>query len=320
MLAMANRLFTGTTSLLVCMLFTHAGAEEFNFEIGLAYEGEQLDRTTAALVGGGIPDPSISLNESSLDTDGFNVFGTWYFKSLSDATGPRSRADFLSRASGLSLSYQRRNDDRASVFTSASPALPSGATQSSAKTDTLAASVRYVFSGNNWYGIGRASRDKFELNGTTSSNVTFSGGSNFETYSIGVGRYFGASTAIDLSYLRNEFENDAAVATFTHIGSLGTSWQYGADLGMALSVEQGGTDTYSAAFSLYPTRNFEFGLGYSLDSRDGPFDQSSVRGFVSWFFRNDMSLVGYYKQNQDDSPAVIDLSQYSYGVGIIARF
>jgi hypothetical protein len=57
-----------------------------------------------------------------------------------------------------------------------------------------------------------------------------------------------------------------------------------------------------------------------LDSRDGPFDQSSVRGFVSWFFRNDMSLVGYYKQNQDDSPAVIDLSQYSYGVGITARF
>ena len=295
-----------------CLLATASFADQFDYEILAGYQSSSSDSSFSSTL---VP----ATTRSKSDGDGLVLEGSWYYASLSDDEGPRARAAFMSRASGATFGWSASDDT--SRVTVTDPLLPPTSIQAKASIDDFSARVRHVWKETGWYALGGVARASTDIETRIDGDRT-SIGLDATLYSIGVGKYVGQSTAVDFSVSQADIEGGDSTSyalTLTHIGDIGESWQYGLDLSAAQSDLDDDDGTYGVRFSLYPTRDVEFGIGISQASV-GPLDVDSYEGFVSWFFRPNASLAVSYGEQDPDAPAGQDVDSSVTAFDIRVRF
>ena len=317
-------------------------AEDFSFELGLDYDGQRLSTEIPLFT---IPGNPISTVFDDTDTDPVGLSGTWYFNGASAAEGPRSRAAFLSRASSLSVSWRRT--DISSDFEIDPPiqlqpfppppgiiTLPPPGTIVVAEPLPLVPDVegndysvsgRYVWADSGWYAFGGVSLGE----GDFDTNVGFS--ADTRSYVIGTGLYLGDRTSIDVALIRSEidvrigaFEDDDDATdfalSFTHIGDVGTTWQYGVDAAV-FSRDRSSSDTaFALRGSLYPTRSLAFGLEIETEVEAGFDTGTRYALFGSWFVTPQFEVTASYGEVDVDTPPGISADLDVFQVGLLGRF
>lgn len=316
-----KHIFVVTVAVLAASMTPMAiAAEEYDFEFGFAFDNASSDFFSPAIGSGGVPMPSLGLSVGSGDADTVSLLGTWYFQGLAEIDGPKSRAAFLNRASSISFGYAYGDDteESSSTGTLFAPRISSGKTTS----DAFSIDLRYVVPDSGWYGLAGISRLDSDFSGQSNGDE-YARDFDATDYRVGLGKYIGERTAVDLSVTRSETGGRYVTSTslsLTHIGSLGANWLYGADIELTKSGQRYEDGTYALGLSLYPSRNFKFGVGTtqrSLDYRPNPI---SYEGFASWFVRDNIELTGRYAHEDVGSFPGSDLDAYSAGVGINVRF
>ena len=317
---MNSRIYVSLVMLVGCCFAKSAGAEDYDYELSLSYGAGNSDTVTVSSLNA-VPTPSLGIGTISSDSDEIDLSGAWYYSGLSDAEGPKSRAAFLSRASSISLDYSRVDESGSFTFSGGSILPPvSGSTDLS--IDMIAAKLRHVWRDSGWYVIADASRAESEFSSVINGNVA-SGDFDATALALGVGKYFGKATAVDLTITDVEtdgFGPTTVALTFTHVGSISKDWQYGADIVLSRSDANGDEGTYYLRGSLYPSPDFEFGIGYSRHQINGGIDLDSVEGFVGWFVRDHVELTASYQEDIDDNFAGQDTDSNVFRVGVSARF
>lgn len=311
----------------LALLTANAMAEEYGFEIDLAYDKTSFDgaQTITTPVGS-----IFSSNE--IDTDDVNLLGSWYFVGLSDDKGPRARAVLVDRASSLSFAYSRTEQTIATILTSDGPSLPLPPVDSQieSKGNSFAVDFRYVDRDSGWFGRAGLLSSDIRFAGSVSDSFDASG------WRLGVGKYLFETTTLGIDYSQVELDGGvdakALLVSLEHLGSLGERWEYAIDVDYNRSDVDSGTDldTWGAAVALYPTRDIEFGLAWEEVSADLAFaDRSSLRVFGSWFVKPNVRLFARYQVDDvgafgnvsiGGASTVGDTDQYSFGLGASIRF
>ncbi len=303
-----------------CSVATGAAADEYDYELGLAYGWGQFDGTFAATVNG-VPDPSLGISTTSSDSDAIDLSGAWYYAGLSDADGPKSRAAFLSRASSIAVGYSRGDESGSSSFTGGGNFPPVSSTFDSTSNE-ISADLRHVWVDSGWYALAGLSHAEFERDSVI-NGVPASGESDATAYALGVGKYLGKATTVDLSILTLDAggSNPTVVAlTFNHIGSIGETWQYGASAAYAKSDTGGDGDVFAVQGALYPSVATEFGLGFTRQESVRGSDQDAIEAFAGWFVRDHVELTARYRTFDTGSGPGEDTDSDEFGVGVRVRF
>lgn len=308
---------------------SNALADEYSYEVGLAFDNTERNGSHSNMLPGGTTSTT-----QKFDTDVLSAFGRWYFSGLSDDKGPRARAAFVDRASSVSFGYSRSSQEISTSLTTDDPSfpLPPGESSFDVDGDTFAIDLRYVSRDSGWYGTAGLSQSDDD------SLTLFSVSAESAEWRLGVGKYIFETTTLGIEVA--EFDSDASLdsvvaVAMTHLGDLGGSWQYAVDLGYSRTDFDAdiNLDAWAASFSLYPTRDFEIGItvedvsekGNSLDS----FDTTGVEGFASWYVTPNVSLSAQYRKDKDveyfgsiflDPPSQSDADQESYGIAATIRF
>jgi hypothetical protein len=318
-----RRIYLAVSALAFSVALSATGhADSYDYEIGISYDASRAS-SESNFAGPFLP--SIRF-ESDSDNDDIRFAGTWFFDGVAASTGPRSRAAFISRASAISLTYTRGNGDTVSTVNTTDPAFPSFTDKSEQNTNSFSAKLHGVWSESGWYGLASLSRAGIEIDSESGSTDL-----SADTYSLGLGKYIGIQTTLELSVVRldsdasgfiiggNSTSTEAAVA-FSHIGGLGRTWQYGTDIVLA-TTERGTSDgSYRVRLSLYPSRPLAFGIDIDGALQD-PGDVSTNFGlFASWFPRESIELDAHYGWISIDEPSNTDFDQYNFGVGVNFRF
>jgi len=316
----------GGCLLAVAMIVQTAQADEYDFEIDVGFDSSQFDGSATTTTPGGTV-----FSSASIDSDSLSVLGSWYFMGLSDDKGPRARAVLVDRASSLSIGYSRTELSNSIAFNSSDPAFPGLPAELSfdSKVDAFAADFRYVDRDSGWFG----SVGLFTAN--AGSVPSASQPSDADGWSLGVGKYLADTTTLSLNFsdVYTGQGPSAIGLSFEHLGDLGASWQYAVDLGYSYADVGGGFDlnTWGAAISLYPTRDFEFGLAAEDVSGNFPgADSQTVEGFASWYVKPNVRLSARYRVDDADyfgsasfvggSPTVSDSDEDSFGISASIRF
>lgn len=305
----------------------NVSAEEYDFELDVAFNTMSFDGSSRITTPGGT-----SFSSSGTDTDELSLLGTWYFKGLSDDKGPRARAVLVDRASSLSFGYSRLEQTNSTSFSSDDPAFPLAPfdLRFDSSGDTFAVDFRYVDRDSGWFGdIGLINTD-VTLGGFVDDLSDASG------YRLGAGKYLLETTTLsfDVSQLNATGGRDTTAysVAFEHLGDLGERWDYAIDAGYSRLDTDGGfeLDTWKAAIALYPTRDFEFGLGveHVSGSRIGQ-DKTALEGFASWFMKPNVRLSARYRVDDTDFPGTVfsdgsridgSADQDSFGISATVRF
>ena len=275
-----------------------AMADEFTFDVGASYGRTQLDYASSEVF-----QDSPSLSEgtrntvSGSDTDVLTLFGSWYFTGLSDENGPRAQAAFADRASELTGIYRR--EETTSFFSTLStvPELPSGEGVFDSSDNAYALRGRFVGRSSGWFveaGVSESQSDGIR--------------GDVSTWSLGVGKYLLDTTALTIAAGRIDeqfLDTDVYALGFTHLGSLGQSWQWAFDL--AYEYQRPDSDfsddasNWGTSLALYPTRDFEFGLAYADNERRVlSAAGSSVEAFASWFVTPKIEVSARYRVDDFD--------------------
>lgn len=318
-----RRIHLAVSALAVSVALSEIGhADNYDYQIGISYDASRASSESVFAV----PIVDSIRVESDSDNDEIGLHGTWFFDGVAASSGPRSRAAFIGRASAVSLSYTRGNGDSVSTLSSTDPAFPSSTDRSELETNRVSANLRWVWAESGWYGLAGWSRADSE---TSSEFVSID--STADAYNVGVGKYIGSQTTLEVSVVHldsdasgpviggNSTSTETAVA-FSHIGSLGRAWQYGTDIVLA-TTERGASDgSYSVRLSLYPSRPLAFGLEIDGALQD-PGNVSTHYGlFASWFPGERIEFDARYGWISIDEPSNTDLDQYTFGVGVKFRF
>lgn len=312
----------GSCLLAVAMIVQTARADEYDFEIDVAFDSSQFDGSQTITTPGGT-----IFNSTSIDSDSLRVLGTWYFTGLSDDKGPRARAVLVDRASSLSIGYSRTEQSNSFVGTSSDPAFPLTPFDLSfdSNVDAFSADFRYVDRDSGWFGsVGLLTAN------ATAARFNLQPG-DADGWSLGVGKYLADTTTLSLNF--TDISNTSAVdLSFEHLGDIGASWQYAVDLEYSYVDVGGGFDLnkWGAAISLYPTRDFEFGLAVEDVSGDFPSaDSQTVEGFASWYVKPNVRLSARYRVDDADyfgnvfiggGLTVNDSDEDSFGISASIRF
>jgi hypothetical protein len=299
-------------------------ADSYDYDIGISYDATHASSVSDPAFPVGSLSP-ISF-ESDSDSDEIGLRGTWFFDGVAATSGPRSRAAFISRASGISLSYTRAEGDSVSTLNSTNPTVPPFSDRSETDTNSFSASLRWVWAQSGWYGLAG-------LSAADSETVGDFGSFDFATdaYHLGVGKYIGTQTTLELSVMRldldlsgpviggNSNSTEVSVA-FSHIGMLGQTWQYGTDIALA-TTERGASDgSYRVRLSVYPSRPLAFGLEVDGALQDPGDVSTNFNAFASLFLRERIEVTARYGWMSIDEPANSDLDQYTFGLGLNFRF
>jgi hypothetical protein len=144
-------------------------------------------------------------------------------------------------------------------------------------------------------------------------------------YFVGVGKYIGERTALDFKVISSDlegFDSTGYALSLSHVGSIGSQWQYAADLGYSISdADANGNDgSYSARLSLFPTAKFAFGVQAVHQEYEFSADLDSYEGFVGWFVRDNIEVRARYRDDDIDSNSVTDVDSNQFGIGVNVRF
>ena len=308
----------------VVLLATSAAAENFDFEVGVTYNRTQLDaEQTIATNGGSI------FNSNDIDTDAWSLFGSWYFAGLSDDNGPRARAAFVDRASVLNVGYARTDVSASTSVVSTDPLIPSFESSFDSDGDAYTLDLRYVWGDSGWFANGGVASTDTTIGGLVGSSV------DSTVWRVGAGKYLFDTTtlALDVSQADDDGGDATNIAVqFSHLGDIGENWQYAVDLGYARTDADFDLefDTWSAALSLYPNRDFEFGVGIAETDADfAALDSTSYEGFASWFVTPSVVLAARYRIDDvgylgnvviPSAETSRDADQDSISFGITVRF
>ncbi|MEO1245797.1 MAG: hypothetical protein AAFX56_08980 [Pseudomonadota bacterium] len=322
----------------VCLAASVAtAAQPFSIELGVAYDRSETSASTAILN----PDvqvlgaDQISVFRSDTETDSTNFFARWFYDGASAATGPRSRAGFVSRASSVSLSF---SDSEGTVWVETPPPLFSpvpieSSREVAARNDGTVVSldVRHVFERSGWYLLGSASIADTDVVQPGLSGGTFETNAETSRFIAGAGKYLGKTSSLDLAVLHVESElqlfdqsfDDSLteyVLSFTHIAGLNADWQYGLDLAVSTVERFGEEGQVSARFSLFPSRSLA--LGIDIDAPiESAFDDNTRYGvFLSWFATRNFELFARADTIELDAPPNSNADGDGYGLGVRARF
>jgi len=320
-----KKLTLTTLVLPLWFVFSTSGrADTYDYELGMSYAGTET-YTNSSVVFGTLPPVTIMVDSDS-DSDDIAVFGSWYFDGVTATTGPRSRAAFIGRASAISLSYSRGSGDTTTAITSSDPSFPSSIETSELSTDNISASLRWVWPESGWYGLATLATGDANID-SPSGSASFSG----HAYGLGVGKYIGSQTSIDLTIMRSETDasgfviggtsssTEAAIA-LTHIGSLGQTWQYGVDIALNTTSAGSSNGSFDIVLSLYPSRNFAFGLEVNGAVQDIANERVIYDLVASWFPSERIELAAGYGWTSIDEPADTDFNQDSFRLGANIRF
>ena len=317
---------TGIGALLtgVILAANSAAAEDFAFEIGATYDRTQLDaEQTITTAGGSI------FNSNDVDTDAYRLFGSWYFAGLSDDKGPRRRAAFVDRASVLNIGYARTDVSIAASFVSTDPMFPSFDGDFDSDGDAYVLDVRYVWRDSGWFADAGVVNANVSIGGIVNDSV------DSTAWRLGVGKYLFETTTLALDFSQADDEGSDATsysATFSHLGDMGANWQYAVDLGYTQTDADFNLDLdiWSAALSLYPNRDFEFGVRISEQDADASVrDGTSYEGFLSWFVTPSVVLAARYRIDDigflgnvqlGAAESTSDAEQDSVGLSVSVRF
>lgn len=321
-----SRAAEGLCVFLGCLMAEGAVAENYDFETGLILGKSSTDVVSAIGTIGGTPVPEAGVGTSAADSDTIELFGTWYYSGATDEKGPKSQAAFLSRASNLSIAYSY--DDESNSFSSTGtiaplPVTPPISASFSAETSTLTLGARHVWQDSGWYVLGSFASLDAEFESTDPGGNIFSDDASATAYSAGFGKYLGDATAVDLRVVVSDQDgsNSAAVAlAVKHIGSVGESWQYGADVGVIVSDTAGDDQTYLLRLSLFPVDEFEFGAGFQRREVDFGTDGNTYEAFASWFPTDRVELRARYAMNDFDSFVTEEYDNDEIGLGLSIRF
>ncbi len=311
------------------LLTKNAVAGDYDYEASLTYGSADTKVVLPVFTFVPPSEPIVSSITTSSDSDRVELSGTWYYSGLSDTSGPKSRAAFLDRASGARISYAYQDLSGTSVYTGLQPPVPQGVLPNPPSNDSvdgnshaLEVRLRHVWKANGWYGLAGATRIDSEL-GTNSDGVGQSFDTDATAYTLGIGKYLGQSTALDLSIIASDldgYDTTAYALSFNHVGSIGGSWHYAADLGVALSDEDEDDGTYSLGLSLFPTTEFEFGIRVTHHESAFDSDRDSYEGFASWFVRDRVELHARYQENDWDIDVASEYDSDQYAIGVNVRF
>ncbi len=316
---MTNSVNASLAVLLTCCIAGTSIAADFNYEVTLDYGRASSDSINISTVNG-VPDPSIGTTFISSDSDDFGLTGTWYYSGLSDANGPKSRAAFLSRASGVSIGYSR--DESSSSFDFGGGIFPPVAGTAKSSTNAISLRLRHVWRDNGWYVLAGLMSLESKISSVLNGNAV-SGDADASAYSVGVGKYLGKQTAVELSVSEADaegFDSTNFALSLNHVGSVGSTWQYGIDFSIAKSDQSTDEGSYTLRGSLFPTPDFEFGLAFSQQRFDFGVDRDSVEGFAGWFVSDNVALFGKYAEDLSDNLPGADSDNSVVGVGVTVRF
>lgn len=312
----------------LCLAMTAPSeADEYDYEIGVLYDQNRASSVSTFGIGA-VPGPPIQPMTLASDTDNdtVGVSGTWYFDGVRTSGGPKSRAAFLSKASSLSVSYSRGFGDTTTIISPTGPGSPPPTVVlTDQDSNNFEAGLRYVWPTADWYGLANFSRIDAEI-GDIAGAIDLT----TNAYSLGVGKYLGSQTTVDLNVVR--LESDAAgfviggnissteaSINFSHIGDLLNSWQYGADFGILTTGVGDSAGSYRVGFSLYPTRALAMGLNVS-GGLGGSRIATSYSFFLTWFLREQFGLTANYGFIDVDNPFNTDFDQDNIGLSAIFRF
>lgn len=303
-----------------------AHADSYDYEIAVSYDATRFSSESNFGPPGGPVNPIRVAGET--DDDAIGVAGTWYLDGVSASSGPRSRAAFISRASSVSVSYTRGNGDSDFGVVSTDPAFPSSTIRSEQRTNILSANLRWVWAESGWYGLAGLSRAELDFR---DGDGSFSSAVDGDGYNLGVGKYLGAQTALELRVLRQSSDASGVVigggssstevaVNFLHIGSLGSTWQYGTDIALATTSRGASEGSYNARLSLYPSRPLAFGIDIAGALQDTSDVSTDYEVFASWFPRDRLGLSARYGWIGLDELGGTDIDQYSFGIDVTFRF
>ncbi len=291
-------------------------ADDFDYEIGLGFSRSDADALSFA-ISGGIPDPTFGSSSSSSTDDSIDLNGTWFYSGLSDEEGPRSRAEFLNRASSVSFTYSSLDSETDQVTDFGGfPITGSG----DASGDTVAVGLRHVWKDSGWYVIAAVAQTEFDFSFSDSNGFSAEGSSEADLYLAGVGKYIGPSTAIELVIGEADSGGSSdtnAALSFSHIGAFGEDWQYGADVAIAYADDE--NRAYTGAFSLYPNRDLAFGISVTVDDLRNGFESTAISGFASLYL-NETSAITAELVTGDSEGLGFDGDTDGFGIGFSMRF
>ncbi len=291
-------------------------AEEYENELGATYS--QVEASASSLTAiVGIPTTTVT---SSSDADTFSLRGAWFYTGLSDDEGPRSRAAFIDRASSLTFRYSQV--DQASSVLITGNGVPSLQSSSSQDTKAFSVNLRHVWKDSGWFGVAGLSRASFDGE-FSSGTFTADTDGDATSYTLGFGKYLADTTSLDLRVATQDRSSSTASAVslnLEHLGRLGDTWMYGADVNWTKTDTAGDGDAYDLRGSLYPNSNLDFGLGYSQRDVGGGIDAESVELFVGWFFSDSTRLQASYREDTTDTVDGIDADTDGFQIGITGRF
>ena len=290
-----------------------AHANDYDFEVGVSFGQTEADTRTVSL-----PPPIDITETSSAEADRFELRGAWFYSGLSDKQGPKARAAFVDRASSVSLSYSQT--DQSSSIEITGGGLPS--LESSSDFSAYVVDLRHVWKESGWYaiaGIGRAELDGELTDGTTSRTLD----ADSNVYSLGVGKYLGETTSVDLRLLSQDTDSSTAsgvALSFSHLGSLGDTWMFGVDAALTKTDTAGDGDVYNIRGSLYPNSDVDFGLSFVRRDEERGFDSESFELFAGWFVTDNTRVFASYIEDEGSSTLTSGVDSSGFELGISSRF
>lgn len=316
-----NRL---TGWLATVLLFVCLPAQAYEFEIRALFDTQQFDTIANFAAAGPMPGITVRTNNNN---DELHFNGVWYFNGVNATSGPLSRAAFIDQASFLSVGIVDGSGDTSASITSSDPLFPP--VNSSGDTDTLeyAASARYVWKDSGWFATAGLSKTDFDL-----LSEGIAGSAKVDMFSVGAGKYIGPQTTLEIDYVQSDGSTrggpfigspgKSAVlsAIVSHIGNLGSAWQYGLDATLSSVTDGDAADTYAALLSLYPSRHLALGFGVNGRLEKNPLDATNLSFGASWFVIEKLELVAIFETVITDDAVNSSSDSDRVAIGASLRF
>lgn len=295
-----------------------AWSGDYRYEAGFGFERSEasLTDTGFGFVGPGPGFPSLSVDTEST---AFEVRGTWFFDGLSDERGPRSRAAFIDRASSLTVLLGDSSSETDAVLRIPGATPPETRDSFDSDGNSYELTGRYVFEPSGWFFTGQLARLEID---------TFGAGADVDVLGVGIGKYLGETTTLELSAARAEIDvfgggddtDDGLALTFDHIGGDAASIQYGVTASVSNESIEGSSGSYSVRGSLYPNRDLRFDIGVSGQLGSDPIDATVFSIGGGWFFTEAFEVSAAYSFTDFDEEANVELDEDGFLLAARYRF